>query len=181
MHSKFVAAVFRLLQHWAITAVASENYLVFYQNPMLIRSCTARQTEWDSADAWKQITAPTTYWRIRGNICDCGYLSISYTEKIIEGAMNAPCNATIYMVWTGMCRALCRVGGQSGAETKQQKEAEVTECKKQQTNENQARNRKLKPKKKQTQAISYAMKALVRARCLSQNHWSRHRQEASKS
>lgn len=30
MHSKFVAAVFRLLQHWAITAVASENYLVFY-------------------------------------------------------------------------------------------------------------------------------------------------------
>lgn len=30
MHSKFVATVFRLLQHWAITAVASENYLVFY-------------------------------------------------------------------------------------------------------------------------------------------------------
>lgn len=30
MHSKFVAAVFRLLQQRAITAVASENYRVFY-------------------------------------------------------------------------------------------------------------------------------------------------------
>lgn len=71
MHSKFVAAVFRLpllLQIGVITSVASDDCRVFLLEPNAdsFMYCQRekeregeRETEWDSADAWKQIVAPT--------------------------------------------------------------------------------------------------------------------------
>lgn len=122
---------------------------------MLIRLCDAREIEEEGVrdrerdrdrvgQCWCLEADSSSYsWRIRGNICDCDYLSISYNEKIIEGAMNAPCNAA--SAW--MCRALRSAEGKSwrwAGKKKLKKEAEVAECKKQQSNP------RSKPKPKKT-------------------------------